>query len=107
MTWQKIGAAFLALAFVLFLIRETGYAYGALLVAGVIDIPLWRLDKRTISQWIQDITENKVMDYTVLGVLLAATIYKIFENVSFVTGATICLPMLIAFLALHLFGNKD
>ncbi len=107
MKLQKIGTGLLAIAFILFWMAETGYSYGVLIVAGILDLYLEFTKKQTISQWIQSLTDNKVIDYSIMGVLLGSTIYKIFLELGYAKGFEVCLPMLIMFLAIHFFGNKD
>lgn len=107
MKLQKIGAGLLAVAFVLFWMKETGYSYGALCIAGMLDLELVLSKKKTISQWIQGLTDNKEIDYSIMGVLLGSTTYKIFSELGYAKGFEVCLPMLIMFLAIHFFGNKD
>ena len=104
---QIIGALNLILAFVFFCILETGLSLVTLLLVGLIDIYLVVKGKQTISQWIQDLTFNKTIDYTIMGVLLTATVCIFWKQLGLITGLTAGLPVLMAILALHLFANKN
>ena len=104
---QKIGAGLLTLAFVLFVLREPGISYGALIAAGLVDLYLVIVKDQTISQWIQDLTSDKWIDYVILTGLMAATFYRFAADYNFIAAMKITLPFLIMGLALHLFANKD
>jgi len=107
MSLQKVGAGLLGLAYILFIIGETGYSYGTLLLAGLLDLYLvWR-DQQTISQWVQDLTDNKVIDYLVLTVLGVSAIIVFTVRTNLYDGLTAALPVIMTGLALHLFANKD
>jgi len=107
MSLQKIGAGLLAVAYILFLIGETGYSYGTLLLAGLLDLYLVWKDQQTISQWIQDLTANKIIDYLVLTLLSIAAIIVFTVRINLYEGLTAALPIIMVGLALHLFANKD
>jgi len=104
---QIIGALNLVVAFVLFCTLETGFSLITLLGVGILDVYLVYKRKQTISQWIQDLTYNKTIDYTIMGLLLVATVYVFWVQLGFTMGVTAGLPILMAVLALHLFGNKE
>jgi len=104
---QKIGAGCLLISFVLFVLLETGLAYIPLIAAGVIDLYLVWKKERTISQWIQDLTSNKTIDYTVMVGLLIGTFYTGFAKYGIIGGFEVLFPMIVIILALHLFANED
>ena len=104
---QKIGAGLLLLAFIFYVFNEIGLAYAVLIFAGIIDIYLVIANKMTISQWIQDLTSNKLIDYAILIVLWVATFFIFFNQYGFIEGMRASLPLVIAFLALHLFADKN
>lgn len=104
---QIIGALNLVIAFVLFCMLETGLSLITLLGVGVLDVYLVYKKEQTISQWIQDLTFNKTIDYIVMGALLVATVYVFWTQLGFIMGLTAGLPVLMAVLALHLFSNKE
>lgn len=104
---QIIGALNLVIAFILFCALETGLSLIVLLQVGILDVYLVYKGEQTISQWIQDLTYNKTIDYAIMGLLLVATIYVFWKQLGFTMGLTAGLPVLMAVLALHLFGNKN
>jgi len=104
---QVLGAALLDAAFVLFLFGEIGISYIALLLAGLLDLYLVWKHEQTISQWVQDLTHNKVVDYVVLTALTVSSIFVFTRQVDLRAGLTAALPIIWIGLALHLFANKD
>jgi len=106
MKLQKIGAGLLVAALVLTWVCETGFAYLCLLTAGIIDIVLFTKEAQTISQWIQDLWPKKI-DYPILIVLSIFTFSLFFKQFGFIVGMQAILPLLMFFLLLHLFANKD
>jgi len=107
MKLQKIGAGCLLGSFVLFILLETGLAYIPLIAAGVIDLYLVWKKERTISQWIQDLTSNKTIDYAVMVIIIAGAFYTGFAKYGFIGGFETLLPVIVTILALHLFANED
>lgn len=103
---QIIGALGLILAFVFFCLLETGLSLVTLLLVGILDVYLVYKEKQTISQWIQGLTSNKTIDYTIMGILLATTVYIFWKQLGLIMGLTAGLPILMIVLALHLFADK-
>ena len=115
---QKIGAGLFAVAYVLGLAGEIGYAWYALAAVGVITLScaIWNeyvASTRTVSQWIQDLTDNKVTDYIVGSIIVAIATWSHFtmdippNAIRFEVGMMTAFWPLICGLAIHFFANKD
>ena len=104
--YQKIGAGLLLISLLLTWYAETGLAYLALAVAGVLDLHLVCKKEQTISQWVQGLWEKKI-DYPILVGLSVYTFAMFFKQFGFTTGVQAMLPLLVFYLLLHLFANKE
>jgi len=72
MSLQKIGAFALVVAFVLCILKETGFALALLIGIGVFDLWLEITDRQTISQWIHDKFPPKTDRLIMIGLIAAA-----------------------------------
>jgi len=109
---QIIGAGLLILAGFLGLIGEIGLAWVALAGAGAITLSCalrnkWGNPTRTVSQWIQDLTTNKLVDYAVGSGIIVVAGWKFFAQYGFEKGLEIAFWPFVCGLSIHLFANKD
>lgn len=110
--YQKIGAGLLVATGVLGLISWFYPAWIALGVVGVITLGCAIRNKlgtptKTVSQWIQDLTANKTIDYAVGIAIIAIASLVFFEKYGFESGMEIAFWPLVCGLSLHFFANKD
>lgn len=115
---QNVGVGLLIAAGILGLAKEFGYAWAALGVTGFITLLCALRDAyvestKTVSQWIQDLTDNKVIDYIAGSTIIAVAIWQHFTMVippdssRFEIGMMTAFWPLICGLAIHFFANKD
>jgi len=72
MNRQKIGALALVVAFVLCILKETGFALALLIGIALFDLWLEVTDQQTISQWIHDKFPPKTDRLIMIGFATAA-----------------------------------
>jgi len=118
---QLIGAALIILAGLFGLIRQFGLGWIAFGLTGIITAACAIRNKigeptRTVSQWIQDLTSNKPVDYVVGSVIIIFSAWQhftLFDKIDITGISTFDLAMIAAYwplsigLAIHFFANKD
>lgn len=108
-----IGAGFLGWA------GEYGWGWRCFGLAGLITATCAVVNKfspaRTVSQTIQDLTKNKLIDYSVGGVIIAFCAWRYYvlcgQDLSALTNFELAMTMaywpLAIGLSIHFFANKD
>jgi len=118
---QVIGSTLLILAGLFGLIRQFGLGWTAFALVGIITAICAIRNKvgeptKTVSQWIQDLTNNKQVDYAVGSVIIIFCVWQhftLFDKIDTTSLSTFELGMIAAYwplpigLAIHFFANKD
>lgn len=105
--WRIIGAILVALAFVLTWMKEPGWAWGILIMVGVLDWFICETDQHSISRLIQDLTKNKIIDYAMLSGLSVFTLTLAVVQYGFVLFMQVSLPLFMIGLLIHFLANRD
>ena len=109
--FQMAGVGLLVLSMPLKWAGETGAAWVALGLAGAITAGCAIRNKwtptRTVSQWIQDLSANKLIDYTVGSAIIVVMAWSFFARYGLEGGLEKAYEPLICGLAIHFFANRD
>ena len=121
MILQKIGVGLLISTGFFGLIGQFGAGWAAYALTGLITLACAIRNKvgeptRTVSQYIQDLTDKKWIDYIVGGVIIGFCIWQhfsLFDKINIEELSSFELGMIAAYwvlpmgLAIHFFANKD
>lgn len=106
-----IGAGLLVVASILGWVGEIGFGWIAFVSVGVITAACAIRNKwiptRTVSQWIQDLTEDKALDYSIGAVGIVFAAWRYFSMYGFEKGMEMAFWPLVIGLLIHFFANKD
>jgi len=109
--WQITGACSLITAVLLSLIGEFGYGWICFGLTGIITASCAIRNKwiptRTVSQWIQDLTTNKALDYSIGAIGIALATWCYFSLYGLEKGMEAAFWPLTVGLLIHFFANKD
>lgn len=115
---QMMGAGWVMLAIVATWFAEWGIAAGcygmAVLVESYLLIKhaLWKdfqmgQETDTISQWVQAITDNKIVDYMIMAIWITITVVSYARHFGWETTGISTLFLMANVLAVHFFMDKD
>ena len=114
--FQMAGVGLLIASLPLMWLGETGVAWVALGIAGAITASCAIRHKlrmpddpptRTVSQWIQDLSANKLIDYAVGSVIIFVMAWSFFARYGFEGGLEKAYEPLVIGLSIHFFADKD
>ena len=107
---QMAGVLLLIVSLPLMWLGETGLAWVVLALAGAITAGCAIRNKwtptRTVSQWVQDLTANKLIDYAVGSAIIFIMAWSFFARYGFEGGLEKAYEPLICGLSIHFFANK-
>lgn len=110
--WQKIGVGLLISTGIFGLMGAFTLGWIAFGLVGIITAACAIRNKvgeptKTVSQVIQDFTEDKTMDYAIGGAIMFFAAWRHFITFGFGHGMETAFWPLVTGLSIHFFANKD